>query len=255
MVGMRISDAGQSSNAGTSLKNLGSAITSGVSRATNPATSVKKAGNAALSAGNALVSATRSNPSGTGGGSYGSYGGGASGGGSVSTPAATPAPAAPDFDSFLKSYGPYLSQIASFAKSLADYTTSENNQKAQYDAQYNQGLKNLGWDAAQKGWIKDSDPRFLETAFGNSTNSNDNSFAARGLLQSSAFQQAAQNLLDQFNTQKSQADTADQNNATNVNQAISAYNNQYGTKGTQTQQARSNAAQAYASQYGVAVPK
>jgi len=196
------------------------------------------------------VFSTQQNPSGSGavGGSSGSSG-------ATSTPAATPAPAAPDFSSFLKSYGPYLTQMATFAKALSDYTTSENNQASQYDQQYNQGLKNLGWDASTKSWIKDTDPRYQETAFGNSTNSNDNSFASRGLLQSSAFQQAAQNLLDQYNNQKSQADTGDQTEHTNVNQAIQAYKNQYGTSGTQTQQAKQNAAQAYASQYGVTAPK
>lgn len=139
-------------------------------------------------------------PSSSGGG--GDYSGG--GGGSA-------APAMSQ-DDYLAGDSAYQAQLASLQRALQDWTADDTAQRTKYNTDYSQSLKDLGWmdddpttvNAVDPGWNQND----LNTASGRSIQNQLDDFASRGMLQSTAFATAKDNLLRQFNDQKSTIDKA-----------------------------------------------
>jgi len=158
-------------------------------------------------------------PSSSGGG-----GGNSSSVGSFTTtrvvPAAAPAaavPAAPvipkvDPNAY-KSDASYIAQLAALNAARQNYETDDTNKISQYNTQYADALKNLGWSGAAKGAVDDPTTagideskgswnlNDLNTASGRGYTNQKNDYAARGLLQSSLYSQAIDNLMRSLNDQ------------------------------------------------------
>lgn len=155
------------------------------------------------------------------------------------------APAAPGVSeaSFLVSDPGYKAQLAALTKALSDYQASNNTQLSQYNTDYGKSLKSLGWDPTAKDW----NTQDQNTSSGRAVQNLNNDFASRGLLQSSLFGEADNNLMRSLNDQLSSIDTAKQNYSTNLAQQLAAYKNQ---NLASQQQAKADALARYAAQYG-----
>lgn len=203
----------------------------------------------------ASVAPKSSAPASSGGGSstgysYSGSAGGGYGGAGIANVAAAPAieaPAAPSLSDFLGSDAQYIAQIAALRKALSDYTAGQNQTLSQYDQNYGTTLNRLGYDQSAKKWNWND----LNTTAGASNNNQQNDFASRGMLQSTAYANALDRLQRQFGNQLSDLSTAKQQEHDTINSAISAYKSQYDpTNGTQAQQAKADAAARYAARYG-----
>lgn len=95
----------------------------------------------------------------------------------------------------------YIAQANALHAALQNYESDYTNKVGQYNTQYAQAIKNLGWNpgvaGAQGQWaLKDTN-----TAAGRSYQAQNNDYAARGLLQSSLYAQAVDNLMRSLNDQ------------------------------------------------------
>jgi len=161
-----------------------------------------------------------------------SYGGGGGGGGTnvgpfVSAPIAAPAPqpvAPPPAPSITPEQDPtYLAQLAALQAALNNYNATYNNNVNQYNVSYGDALKNLGWSAAAAGAkdnpltpnIDESKGRWntadQNTAAGRGFENQLNDFSGRGMLQSSYYANALNDLFRSLNDQRGQIDTAKTN--------------------------------------------
>lgn len=213
-------------------------------------------------------------PSG-GGGSLGedtSGGGVGGGGGNGSTVAA--APPIPTDDEFLAGDGAFQSQLDSLLKALTNYGSSIEKQRADYDTDFQTGLKGLGWrdkdndlgnnvvKNAQGGYdaaadAGDWDWSDQNGAAGRGFTAQQNDFASRGLLQSTDYVKSQddfkRSLMDQLNQTVSgraryQQGLTDQYAAYKDDAGIDEKRNLLGTG--QAQQARFDALARKASQFG-----
>lgn len=165
-----------------------------------------------------------------GGVSSGSVGGGVGGGGSIGggggqayTPApatAPPAPAAPSDDDYLKGDASYIAQQAALVRALSDYLADDTAQRTKYNTDYSDTMKNLGFQGGQ--WNLDD----LNTASGRSNQNQVNDFAGRGLLQSSLYGQANENLMRSLNDQRTGIDTAKTSFLGDRDRSLAAQKNQ-----------------------------
>lgn len=187
------------------------------------------------------------NFSGGGGGSYG--GGGYS---SYTASASTPAPAM-SADDWLNAGADqaYQAQMAALQKALSDYQADNTHQKDQYSTDFTKSLGQLGWtpgtnaDDVNGGQWNFTDQN---TASGKAYQNQLNDFASRGLLQSSLYGQANNDLLRSLTDQLSGLNTAKSNFMTNLAQQLSAYQNQ---NTASQQQAKADALARYSAQFGV----
>lgn len=133
-----------------------------------------------------------------GGGGGGSYGGG--GGYTSPAPAVAPAPAPkpPSEEDFLASDAAYQAQMAALKKALENYLADTAAQKTKYNTSYDTSVKNLGW-LGDEGWNREDQ----NTSSGRAYQSLNNDFAGRGLLQSSAYGEAVDDLFRSLNDQYS----------------------------------------------------
>lgn len=95
----------------------------------------------------------------------------------------------------------YIAQANALHAALQNYESDYTNKTGQYNTQYAQAVKNLGWNpgvgTAPGEWaLKDTN-----TAAGRSYQAQNNDYAARGLLQSSMYAQAVDNLMRSLNDQ------------------------------------------------------
>jgi hypothetical protein len=146
----------------------------------------------------------------------GGYGGGG-GGGSFAPSAAVGG----DDDSWLAGDSSYQAQLAALLKAAQDSDADFGAQKSKYDVDYNDSLKNLGWnqpvvDDPSTPDVDESKPgawnfQDLNTAAGRGYNNTQNDFASRGLLQSSLFGTALDNFTRLLNDQLTGINTGKQN--------------------------------------------
>jgi len=142
--------------------------------------------------------------------------GGAGGGGIASPSAALAAPAMSEED-YLASGADsaYTAQMAALQKALENQQADITAQQGKYNVDYGDSLKNLGWiqddpttpDVNEGAWnFKDT-----ATAAGRGFQNQQNDFAGRGLLQSSLYGEANDNLTRSLNDQLGGINTGKQN--------------------------------------------
>jgi hypothetical protein len=133
----------------------------------------------------------------------GTGGGGGAGGGVQ--------PAAMSDDDWLAGDSAYQAQLAALMKALSDSQADFTGQRTRYDTDYNDALRSLGWtneiaDDPNTPDVDESRPgawnfQDLNTASGRAFTNQQNDFASRGLLQSSLFGTALDNLQRSLNDQ------------------------------------------------------
>lgn len=136
-----------------------------------------------------------------------SSGGGGGGGGESASKAIADTepvkPKTPTEEDYLKGDATYQATVSALAKQLTNYETDVEAQKGKYGIDYNEAVKNLGYVAptakgAEASWNWD-DPL---TASGRGMQNQLNDFASRGMLQSSgyanAFNDLGRSLMDQY---------------------------------------------------------
>lgn len=175
----------------------------------------------------------------TGGYDSGAYNGGV---GDVSGFAA-PAPAISEED-YLAGNASYQATLAALNAALKNYETDVEAQKKKYDVDYETSLGTLGYtrpvgtegapDYKPGAWnLTDAN-----TASGKSYQSQLGDFASRGLLQSSLYDRARNDLMDQLNKQLTSVNTARTNFMDDLTRQLTGYK----TEDTQKrQQARMEA--------------
>lgn len=192
--------------------------------------------------------------SGGGGGGGGYYGGSYGGGGGYvdSTPAPPPPPPPPSEEDYLKGDAAYKAQIAALAKALQDYTADDTAQRTKYETDYGTGLKQLGWtpDDPKTADINEGAWNWEDqlTASGRANENQLNDFASRGMLQSSAYAQAQNDLQRSFNDQLGSVNKARGDFLSQRDRDLAAYKNE-NTGASQTARAESLARRA--AQYGL----
>lgn len=147
--------------------------------------------------------------------------------------AAMSAPAAPrqSDDDYLASGSDaaYTAQLAALAKALADNEADITAQTTKYNVDYGDTVKNLGWiqddpatkDVNEGAWnFKD-----LNTAAGRSFQNQQNDFAGRGLLQSSLYGTANDNLTRSLNDQLTGINTGKQNFMNDLDRQKTSFQN------------------------------
>lgn len=105
----------------------------------------------------------------------------------------------------------YQAQLAALLKALADSEADFTSQRTRYDTDYNDALRSLGWtsevaDDPNTVDVNESRPgawnfQDLNTASGRAFTNQQNDFASRGLLQSSLYGTALDNLQRSLNDQ------------------------------------------------------
>jgi hypothetical protein len=172
---------------------------------------------------------------------------------------AAPAPAISQ-DDFIASDASYQAQLAALTKALADYQADNTAQQTKYNTDYGTSLKNLGWSPAAEGAVDNPlTPNIDEskgawnltdtnTASGRAYNNQQNDFASRGLLQSSLYGEANNNLMRSLSDQLSGLDTAKQNFTDDLVRQLTTYKDQ---NVAQQQQAKADALARYSAQYGI----
>lgn len=196
----------------------------------------------------------------SGGNNYSSqYIGGGGGGGSFA--AAAPAPSV-DPTQWLNAGGDaaYQAQIAALTKALSNYESDNTAQSSKYDVDYGTSLKNLGWAGAADGMVDDpSTPSVDEskgswnlqdqnTASGRAYQNQLNDFASRGLLQSSLYGEANNNLMRSLSDQLTGLDTAKTNFMDDLTRQLTTYKDQ---NNASQQQAKADALARYSAQFGI----
>lgn len=141
---------------------------------------------------------------------YVGYGGGGGGGG------AAPAPAPQTDANYLQGDAPYQAQLAALMAALSNYQADTTAQQTKYDTQYGSAMQSLGYgipDNLATPNVNEANPNAwnfqdLNSAAGRAQNNQMNDFASRGMLQSSLFGTASENLLRSLNDQRNSIDTA-----------------------------------------------
>lgn len=206
------------------------------------------------SGGGARPAATSKQVLGGGGGTYDLGFGGGSGGGfaPMGAPAPAPAPAAPTEEDYLAGDAGYKAQLASLMKALSMYTADDTAQRTRYETDYGDALKNLGWtpDNAETEDVNESAWNWEDqnTASGRANQNQLNDFASRGMLQSSGYARANNDLQRSFNDQLGGVNRARTDFLGQRDRDLSAYKNE---NTSASQQARAEALARRAAQYGL----
>ena len=136
------------------------------------------------------------------------YGGG--GGYAPAAVAATPvAPPRLSDDEWLKQDSQYKSAVSALEQKLRDFEVENTSTRERGTQDYDNSLLRLGWIApTEKGGTGSWNQEDRSTAYGNAYQGQMGDFAARGLLQSTLYDQARNDMLGNFNRQRTDMDTA-----------------------------------------------
>lgn len=181
--------------------------------------------------------------SGGGGGSYGggSYGGGSyGGGGDVAPPVVTP----PSEEDYLAGDSGYTTQLSALQSALQRYIADSDFQRKNYETDYGKSLRDLGYDEGKKAWNWTDQL----TASGRGYQNQLNDFGARGMLQSSGYADAFNELQRMLNQQYDSLSSAKTNYMTDLDNQIANYK---GENTSSQQAARAEALARRAAQYGI----
>jgi hypothetical protein len=188
---------------------------------------------------------------GGGGGAYAPnqnyYGGGGGGMGIMAD--AGPAPKPQSENDWLEGDSSYQAQLAALIRAAEDSSADFLGQRSKYDIDYNDSLKGLGW---QQGAGEDQPGAWnfqdLNTAAGRAQNNQINDFASRGLLQSSLYGTANDNLLRSLNDQLTGINTGRQTFLSDLGRQETSFKNE---NAMQRQQAKAEALARRAAEIGL----
>lgn len=128
---------------------------------------------------------------------------------------------------FLKRDTTYLSELAALNAQKGAYASGVQSQKASARASYLAALQGLGWDNGQ--WSKND----RTTAYGAAYNSTLGDNAARGMLQSTAFDQNLTDMLAGFNRKRGELATQQQSALTGLDADLAIYDSEIQQKRNQ----------------------
>lgn len=155
-------------------------------------------------------------------------------------PGGLSAPVIPD----VASDATYQQQKAELLKALGDYQAQMQLGNSQYDTNYNDSLRHLGWNG--QGFDRGN----MQGLYGQALSDNQNDFGARGVMNSGLFANADSQLNNQFADRKTSADTARQQFIDTQNQGFTNYK---GQNDLAMLAAQKEAAARLAAQYGVSL--
>lgn len=150
------------------------------------------------------------------------------------------APAASETD-YLAGDTAYNATLAALDAALKQYEADVESQKKKYDVDYDTSLQTLGWkkpvgtEGAADFKPGDWNLTDLTTASGKSYQSQLGDFASRGLLQSSLYDRARGDLMNQLNKQRTSVETARTNFMDDLARQLASYKSEDTSK---RQQAR-----------------
>lgn len=153
----------------------------------------------------AQVGRTAPSGGGGGGGSLAPYslGGSIGGVGTFAAPAAPTPP--PSEEDYLAGDAGFQASLASLLKALQMFESDDTAQRTKYETDYKDGIRQLGWtpDNAETADVDESNWNWEDqnTASGRAYQSQLGDFAGRGMLQSSGYARAANDLRRSFNDQ------------------------------------------------------
>lgn len=153
---------------------------------------------------------------------------------------AAPAPAVSEAD-YLAGDSAYNATLAALDAALKQYEADVESQKKKYDVDYDTSLQTLGWKkpVGTEGAadFKPGEWNLTDqtTASGKSYQSQLGDFASRGLLQSSLYDRARGDLMNQLNKQRTSVETARTNFMDDLARQLASYKSEDTTK---RQQAR-----------------
>ena len=176
---------------------------------------------------------------GGGGGSYGG-GGGDSYGSSVAAPVVTP----PTEEDYLAGDSGYTTQLSALQSALQRYIADSDFQRKNYETDYGKSLRDLGYDEGKKAWNWTDQL----TASGRGYQNQLNDFGARGMLQSSGYADAFNELQRMLGQQYDSLSGAKTNYMTDLDNQLANYK---GENTSSQQAARAEALARRAAQYGV----
>lgn len=166
--------------------------------------------------------------------SYDGGGGYGGGGGGVATSAVAAPPRLTD-EQWLAQDSQYKGALSALEQKLRDFEVENTSTREKGTQDYDNSLLRLGWmrpseEGGAGSWNRDD----RTTAYGNAYQGQMGDFASRGLLQSTLYDQAATDMLGNFNRQKTDMDTAQTSFLEELARALS-------TKKTDTQLGRDQA--------------
>lgn len=115
----------------------------------------------------------------------------------------------------------YQKTVADLARAAVDYKAQQGLQRSQYDTQYNDAERRMGWDQGL-GQFNRHNPG----AYSDSMNADEGDFAGRGMIYSGAYGQSVGDINRDFGDRKSSLDTARADNVDTQNQALSSFTGQ-----------------------------
>lgn len=136
----------------------------------------------------------------------------------------------PSLDKWLANDTSYKSTVTALQKALADYRARMNQQLGQYDTEYNQNVGNL------------------TTSRRAAQNDSNNDFAGRGLMRSSMYANNMSDLASDYNARQNSLDTGRANFRADTRNAYDDFQTE---RNLALEQARKNAIQRRAAQYGI----
>lgn len=187
------------------------------------------------------------------GGGGSSYGGSDYGSGTYSGYSAPPPPPPPPSEEdYLAGDAGYQAQLAALLKALDLFKADDTAQRTRYETDYGEALKNLGWtpddpntaDINEAAWNWED----MNTASGRAYQGQLNDFASRGMLQSSGYARANNDLQRSFNDQLGSVDRARTDFISQRDRDLAAYQNE---NTSSSQQARAEALARRAAMYGL----
>lgn len=137
----------------------------------------------------------------------------------------------------------YNSQLSALTRALQNRQAGYVQQRNSFDTEYNQGLNDLGWDPGQGQW----DTHDQLTRSGAATRAQTGDFASRGMLQSSGFGEARDNLNRSLNNELVSAERGRQGFLDSSQRDEVAFKDQ---NSLQQQQAKADALARRAAMYG-----
>lgn len=176
-------------------------------------------------------------------GGGGSYGGGG-GGGSYDSGVAAPAVTSPSEEDYLSGDSGYTTQLSALQSALQRYIADSDFQRKNYETDYGKSLRDLGYDEGKKAWNWTDQL----TASGRGYQNQLNDFGARGMLQSSGYADAFNELQRMLGQQYDSLSGAKTNYMTDLDNQLANYK---GENTSSQQAARAEALARRAAQYGV----
>ena len=164
---------------------------------------------------------------GTGAGAVTGYdgggGGGISRGGGTGGAASSVAPPRLTDDQWLDEDSQYNSAVAALEQKLRDFEVENTSTREKGTQDYDNSLLRLGWiKPTEKGGAGSWNQEDRSTSYGNAYQGQMSDFASRGLLQSTLYDQARNDMLGNFNRQRADMDTAQTNFLEELARALSA---------------------------------